>query len=204
MSSYLNKTISFMGLMETLKNELRHSWTSSGRQESVGEHSWRLALLIMTIHPHLSHPIDLQRALKMAIIHDCVEAIAGDIPVFDLVTQEDHDNKQAREEAAILHIASLLGDPTGNEIKTLWFEFEERKTYEAKVVYALDKLECKIQHNEADISTWNEREKALSIDWEDDLYDCDKTILELRDHIYKTSLKKVNAHPAHLPEDELV
>ena len=33
-------------------------------------------------------------------------------------------------------------------------EFEAKETYEAKVANALDKLEVKIQHNEADIDTW--------------------------------------------------
>ena len=194
MKSSIIDSLSFIQLMEQLKNELRHSWTSTGRQESVAEHSWRLSLLTLTIHPNLEHPVNLLHALKMAIIHDCVEALSGDIPVFDLVTQKDHDNKQAKEEAAIHEIASLLGPPMGQEILRLWLEFEERKTPEAKLIYALDKLECKIQHNEADISTWNELEKALTLDWEDDLYNFDKTILALRDHIYETSQKKVKTH----------
>lgn len=202
MNTNIDSIISFMGLMERLKNELRHSWTSSNRQESVAEHSWRLSLLILTIHSNLEHPVNLLHTLKMAIIHDCVEALSGDIPVFDLITKEDHDNKHAKEEAAIHEIATLLGPPVGNEIHRLWLEFEERKTPEAKLIYALDKLECKIQHNEADISTWNELEKALSIDWEDDLYNFDKTILALRDRIYETSQTKVKTHYESCPENE--
>lgn len=202
MNTRIDSIMSFMGLMERLKNELRHSWTSSGRQESVAEHSWRLSLLILSIHPNLEHPVNLLRTLKMAIIHDCVEALSGDIPVFDLITNEDHAIKQAREEAAIDKIAKLLGPPIGDEIQQLWYEFEERKTPEAKLVYALDKLECKIQHNEADISTWNKHEKGLSIDWEDDLYNFDQTILALRDRIYKTSQRKVKTHYENFPENK--
>ncbi len=198
MTTNIDSIMSFMGLMEKLKNELRHSWTSSGRQESVAEHSWRLSLLLLVIHPNLEQPVNLLHALKMAIIHDCVEALAGDIPVFDLITEADHANKQAREEAAIEHIATLIGPPIGGDIHRLWLEFEARETPEAKLVFALDKLECKIQHNEADISTWNEHERALSIDWQNDLYDFDQTILALRDHIHSTSQKKVNPHPANM------
>ena len=68
MHSPITQVTQFIALMEKLKNELRHSWTSTGRQESVAEHSWRLALLVMTIHPHLEHPVDLNRCLKMALV----------------------------------------------------------------------------------------------------------------------------------------
>ena len=34
------------------------------------------------------------------------------------------------------------------------WSLKRKKTYEAKVANALDKLEVKIQHNEADIDTW--------------------------------------------------
>lgn len=200
MHSPITQVTQFIALMEKLKNELRHSWTSTGRQESVAEHSWRLALLVMTIHPHLEHPVDLNRCLKMAIIHDCVEALAGDIPVFDLVSQSDHASKQAREEAAIAEIATLLGPDTGSEISALWYEFEHRQTGEAKLVYALDKLECKIQHNEANLSTWNEHERNFSIDWQDELYDFDVTVMALKNQIMADTKQKLQAEMANETE----
>ncbi len=51
-------------------------------------------------------------------------------------------------------IRNLLGNDTGQQFYDLWFEFEHKKTYEAKVANALDKLEAQIQHNEAAIETW--------------------------------------------------
>ena len=39
--------ISFLSVLEKLKCNTRHSWTSSGRHESVAEHSWRLAVMAM-------------------------------------------------------------------------------------------------------------------------------------------------------------
>ena len=39
--AYLN----LMHTVEKLKCTLRHSWTSTGRRESVAEHTWRLALM---------------------------------------------------------------------------------------------------------------------------------------------------------------
>lgn len=142
-------------LSEKLKYELRHSWLSNGRQESVAEHTWRLSLMAMLIAPHLEREIDTSKLLKMIIIHDLVEAEAGDVPAFDtLNNQQVKELKMQKEEQAILHIKKLVRGEQGNEWYQLWHEFEAKETYEAKVANALDKLEAQIQHNEADIKTW--------------------------------------------------
>ncbi|MGP4071546.1 HD domain-containing protein [Piscibacillus sp. B03] len=142
-------------LSEKLKYELRHSWLSNGRQESVAEHTWRLSLMAMLIAPHLEREIDTSKLLKMIIIHDLVEAEAGDVPAFDtLNNQQVKELKTQKEEQAILHIKELVRGEQGNEWYQLWHEFEAKETYEAKVANALDKLEAQIQHNEADIKTW--------------------------------------------------
>ena len=147
--------------------------------------------MVMTFAPELEHPIDVNRAIKMALIHDCVEAIAGDIPVFELMTPSDKARKAQQEQQAIEAIAQHLNSPTGDDIRALWEEFEAGASREAKVVNALDKLECKIQHNEADISTWNEAERNFSLDWDDALYDFDSTILALKNKLQKDSQQKV-------------
>ena len=70
-------------------------------------------------------------------------------------------------------------------------QFELNESTEAKVVNALDKLECKLQHIEADLSTWNQKELDLSFDWEESLYDVDDVILELSQELKRLSLCKV-------------
>ena len=72
-----------MALAEKLKCNLRHSWTSSGRQESVAEHSWRLMLLSWFAAE--AYPgIDREKLLTMCLFHDMGEAFTGDIPAFSL------------------------------------------------------------------------------------------------------------------------
>lgn len=138
-----------IALAEKLKYEMRHSWLSNGRQESVAEHTWRMSLMAILVEPYLDQKVNIEKLLKMVIIHDLVEAEAGDIPAFD--TMNSHElqlQKQKNELEAILNIKQTLTGSLGEELYDLWMEFE------AKVANALDKLEVKIQHNEADIDTW--------------------------------------------------
>ena len=141
-------------LAERLKFELRHSWLSSGRQESVAEHTWQMALMAVLMHRHLEKPAELGRSLEMIIVHDLVEAEAGDVPFFE--TGARQDAKAERERAAIDRIRNLLPPGTGDHVHALWHEFEAMETPEAKFAKALDHLEVQIQHNRADFGTWRE------------------------------------------------
>ena len=146
-------------LAERLKFELRHSWTSEGRRESVAEHSYQMALTAVFLHPHLEHPADLCQTLQMVLVHDLVEAEAGDVVFF--ATGDAKEQKAEREGAAIENLRAMLPEPTGQHVYDLWHEFEEGKTAEAKFARALDLLEVQNQHNLADLSTWEPVEYGL-------------------------------------------
>lgn len=140
--------IDFLGKIEKLKCNTRHSWTTSGKQESVAEHSWRLsvmALLCADEYPNL----DINKLIKMCLIHDFGEAITGDIPSF-LKTEKD----ESKEEDAINSLLAMLPEKTSVELSALFTEMNEMKTDEAKLFKALDNMEAVVSHNEADISTW--------------------------------------------------
>lgn len=163
MRDQLMNVLNVVNLGEKLKSELRHSWLSNGRQESVAEHTWRVSLMAMLIEPYLDQEIDTGKMLKMIIIHDLVEAEAKDIPAFDTMNNEQlREQKAQNEMKAIQRIRETLKGDLGRDVYDLWIEFEQKVTYEAKVANALDKLEAQIQHNEADISTWIEIEYEMS------------------------------------------
>ena len=82
MKEQISSILEVLTLAERLKFELRHSYISSGRQESVAEHSWRMSLMAVLMEPLLRQKIDMARLLKMIIIHDLVEAEAKDISAF--------------------------------------------------------------------------------------------------------------------------
>ena len=153
------KILDFLALAERLKIELRHSWLSSGRQESVAEHSFQMALMALLVHPHLAQPVDLCKTLRMILIHDLVEAEAGDVPFFD--DSGRRAEKPERERAAMENIRAAVSPPLGQEIYELWYEFEDKTTAEAKLATALDNLEVQIQHNLAPLETWTPIEQDL-------------------------------------------
>ena len=72
MERQITSILKILTLAERLKFELRHSYTSNGRQESVAEHTWRMSLMAVLIEPLLKQKIDPGRLLKMIILHDLV------------------------------------------------------------------------------------------------------------------------------------
>jgi len=163
MKEKLESILKVLTLAEKLKCELRHSYLSNGRQESVAEHTWRMSLMAVLIEPLLLKKIDTARFLKMIIIHDLVEAEARDVSALDVLRNpEIKIQKMERERKAIENLKELLINVNGQEIYDLFYEFEDKETYESKVANALDKLEVQLQHNHADFSTWEEIEYDMT------------------------------------------
>ena len=162
MEKQITSILKVLALAERLKFELRHSYTSSGRQESVAEHTWRMSLMAVLIEPLLKQKVDTARLLKMIILHDLVEAEATDISALDVLRNpEIRIYKAEKEKQAIENLRLALKETNGQEIYQLFYEFENKETYESKVANALDKLEVQLQHNHADFSTWEEIEYEM-------------------------------------------
>ncbi len=184
----LKKILEFLHAAEKLKRELRHSWLSDGRRESVAEHTWRASLMAILLEPHLKKPINLEKALKMVIIHDLVEIEAGDIPTFEEHRKKEKEKNEIR---AIANIKKSLGSETGDEIHGLWLEFENMETEEAKFANALDRIEVLIQHNEADIKTWEKIEYSRNLASADKYCGFDQTIKLFNQIIKNETIEKL-------------
>lgn len=138
----LKSVIAFLKAAERLKSVLRSGHTSSGRQESTAEHSWRLCLMAMTLEP--AYPqLDFLRLLKICVIHDLGEALNGDIPAPQQIGKPD---KSEQERSDFARLAASLPDRLRAELLALWDEYETAATPEARVAKALDKLETILQH----------------------------------------------------------
>ena len=149
--------LAILGVAEKLKCCTRHCYTSTGRKESVAEHSWRIALMAMLIAPEFPEA-DMDKVIRMCLIHDLGEAFTGDIPTFDKT-----DADTAREDALFHSWIQTLPEETRKEFADLLEEMNTLETQEAKIYKALDKMEAVIQHNESDISTWLPLEYDLQL-----------------------------------------
>ncbi len=151
--------VDVLSLAENLKTEMRHSWLSNGRQESVAEHTWLMSVAAVLMSPHLQHPVDLGQTLKLIALHDIAEAITGDIPFFEESPRKE--TKHTDETAAMETMRNMLPKASGDMLIALWQEYEDCETPEARFARALDKLEVQHQHNLADLKTWTEQELGL-------------------------------------------
>ena len=148
--------LDFLHIAEKLKCNTRHSYTSNWRHESVAEHSWRLALMALLMKDQIPG-LDMDKVLRMCLIHDLGEAITGDIPSF-----EKTDANERTEAKAIDGLVASLPQPLSGELAALFAEMEARETPEARVFKALDRMEAVLQHNEAPLETWIPLEYELN------------------------------------------
>ena len=149
--------LNVMHVAERLKDALRHGYSSGGRRESVAEHSWRIALMAFFLQDEFPEA-DLDKVMKMCLIHDLGECFTGDIPTF-LKTEAD----EAREEQLLDRWVQSLPEPYCSRMRELYAEMEAQQTQEARIYKALDKMEAVLQHNEAPLSTWIPREYELNM-----------------------------------------
>lgn len=177
--------IDFLNKIEKLKCNTRHSWTSSGRQESVAEHSWRLAVMAMLCADEYPE-LDMNKVIKMCLIHDFGEAITGDIPAFLKTEQNEID-----EDNAVAGLLAELPPEFCAELQALFDEMNARETAEAKLFKSLDNLEALISHNEADISTWLPLEYEENLTYGQANCEWSEWTKELRAEIKKDSLEKI-------------
>ena len=177
--------IDFLNKIEKLKCNTRHSWTSSGRQESVAEHSWRLAVMAMLCADEYPD-LDINKIIKMCLVHDFGEAITGDIPAFLKTAQNESE-----EDRAVEKLLSELPTNFRHELQALFDEMNARETQEAKLFKSLDNLEALISHNEADLSTWLPREYEENLTYGQKNCEWSQWTKGLRGEIKTESIKKI-------------
>lgn len=150
------KVIDFYVLCNKLKEIVRTGWKDWGvnreRVESIAEHIFGVQMLAVAMWSEYNYDIDIQKVITMLAVHETEETIIGDFTCFQISREE----KEKMGHEAVTKIFANLSN--GEYIKQLIFEFDERKTAEARFAYFCDKLECDLQckiydeHNAVDLN----------------------------------------------------
>ncbi len=144
MNDRLHQQIQFILEIDKLKSILRRSYLlNQERHENSAEHSWHLAMMAMLLHEYANKKVDLQHVLKLVLVHDLVEIDAGDTYCYD---EDANSDKTDREQQAADRLFAMLPEDQGKALRSLWEEFEERSTPEAKFANALDRM-MPMMHN---------------------------------------------------------
>jgi putative hydrolase of HD superfamily len=142
------RIIELLGELMRLKAVPRMGWLLRGVRdvESVAAHSFGVAFIAMLIADRAlecGHEVNIERVLRMALLHDLTEARTGDLPAtiknyFDKATLQAADEKVATEMLSGLDEQYL----------ELWRDYEQRASLEARIVKAADKLDLLLQARE--------------------------------------------------------
>ena len=138
--------INFYLLATKLKYKIRSGWDNKhwnikgDRLESVAEHIYGTCILAIGLDSEFNLGIDLNKVIKMLVIHELGEVLIPDITPFDGITKEE--KKQVEHVAFKEVLGSLI---KADELYALFAEFDAEKTVEAKVAHYCDKLEADIQ-----------------------------------------------------------
>jgi putative hydrolases of HD superfamily len=147
-----------------LKQLKRQGWIDRGvgQPESVADHSYRVALMTLVISTR-DPDIDVERAVRLALVHDLPESLTGDITPFDdrlndgetaavdlfhslpEYSQQADEAKTAAERVAIHELTAALPDALRDMLVEAWEEYEAAQTPEARLVRQIDKLETWLQ-----------------------------------------------------------
>ncbi|WP_207401732.1 HD domain-containing protein [Psychrobacter pygoscelis] len=126
----------FLLELDALKHVERRNYITGGtRRENSAEHSWHLAMACWSIAEYFKLPLNHERLLKMALVHDLGEIDAGDTYLYDSQRSEAHHTEREG-----IH---RLQDERGNGIDNLakiWEEQETGSSQETQLVKVVDRL----------------------------------------------------------------
>lgn len=123
------------------------------RKENDAEHSFSLAIAAAMLAEYSNEPVDVMKVMKMVLVHDAVEIDAGDTYCYD---DEGAKTKRQRELKAAERIFGILPEEQCREYRSLWDEFEEGVTAEAKFAAAMDRIQPLLLNYTREGISWKE------------------------------------------------
>ena len=150
----LARQLLFIVEVDRLKSVIRRTLlTDQSRRENSAEHSWHLAVMASVLSEYAHRPVNLERVIRMILVHDIVEIDAGDTFAYDV---EGHSDKDERERAAGKRLFGLLPKEQREEMWDLWREFEDGATVEARFANAMDRMQPMLHNVLTEGHTWRQ------------------------------------------------
>ena len=152
----LDARFAILNEADRLKSVLRATTLCDGsRPENSAEHSWHLALYAMVLAGHAAPGVDINRVIRMLILHDLVEIDVGDVPIHSAGGAAHASAATiASERRAADRIFGLLPAPTAQDFRTLWDEFEAAVTPDAIFAKSLDRVQPVMANLQSGGGTW--------------------------------------------------
>lgn len=150
----LKKQLGFLVEIDKMKNVFRRTViTDCSRRENDAEHSWHFAMFALLLSEYSAEKVDVEKTVKIALVHDLVEVYAGDTFAYD---EQGKKDKSQRELQAADRIFGMLPREQGKYLRSLWEEFEAKQTPEAKYANVCDRLQPLIHNYLTNGHTWKE------------------------------------------------
>ncbi len=150
----LNKQLDFAREIDKEKRITRQNYNTDRKtKENDAEHAWHLAVMAILLEEYANEPVDLLKTLKMLLLHDVVEIDAGDTYAYD---EEAKQTQAEREEQAAERIYGLLPEDQREDLLSLFREFDDLETPEARFARMLDNLQPMMLNDATDGISWME------------------------------------------------
>ena len=131
----------FFSVLE-LKNIPRKGWSDKlniSKPESVADHSFATTIMSMILANEKN--VNVEKIMKMSLLHDLAESKIGDLTPEEI----SKDEKTILENNAMKEILSQLPSNLFEEYQKIWGEFQEKKSKESILLHEIDKLEMAFQ-----------------------------------------------------------
>ena len=158
MTGRLDQQFDFLNEADRLKTVLRATSLCDGsRRENSAEHSWHLALYALVLADQAGPDVDINRVIRMLLLHDLVEIDVGDVPIHSAggLAHASADTLAAESRAADRIFGLLPADLTVS-FRALWDEFEAALTPDAIFAKSLDRAQPVMANLQSGGGTWVE------------------------------------------------
>lgn len=156
----LQKQMEFCRRIDAEKQIGRQTYLAdASRKENDAEHAWHMAVMTLLLSEYSNEEIDVLKTVSMLLIHDLVEIYAGDTYAYD---EEAQKTQKQRELAAADRLFGILPGDQETKIRSLWNEFEEAKTAEARFAHTMDNIQPAMLNCASDGKSWKEKQVKLS------------------------------------------